>query len=178
MQQQFLKCIFEKSTICGHVIVLRNWLLFCLLWVKRFRIYLWCNNIYHKFILNVIVFLEKLYNNLYNNNSNSLYVEILSFYLSTSIFMCFNIRHYSDCILSCPNIDRVICNSFLFMYRDLLIRTRQRNVAMKVLHELVFHVDREQGFLSRNEFHILCSCWCIVAYIIFCSYQIRIRDTN
>ena len=98
------------------------------------------------------------------------YVEILSFYLSTSIFMCFNIRHYSDCILSCPNIDRVICNSFLFMYRDLLIRTRQRNVAMKVLHELVFHVDREQGFLSRNEFHILCSCWCIVAYIIFCSY--------
>ena len=22
--------------------------------------------------------------------------------------MCFNIRHYSDCILSCPNIDRVI----------------------------------------------------------------------
>ena len=92
--------------------------------------------------------------------------------------MSFNIRHYSGCILSCPNIDRVICNSFLFMYRDLLIRTRQRNVAMKVLHELVFHVDREQGFLSRNEFHILCSCWCSVAYIIICRYQIRIRDTN
>ena len=90
--------------------------------------------------------------------------------------MSFNIRHYSGCILSCPNIDRVICNSFLFMYRDLLIRTRQRNVAMKVLHELVFHVDREQGFLSRNEFHILCSCWCRVAYIIICRYQIRIRN--
>ena len=89
--------------------------------------------------------------------------------------MSFNIRHYSGCILSCPNIDRVICNSFLFMYRDLLIRTRQRNVAMKVLHELVFHVDREQGFLSKNEFHILCGCLCIVAYIIICRYQIRIR---
>ena len=90
--------------------------------------------------------------------------------------MCFNIRHYSDCILSCPNIDRVICNSFLFMYRDLLIRTRQRNVAMKVLHELVFHVDREQGFLSRNELHILCSSWYIIGYIILCRYQIRIRN--
>ena len=90
--------------------------------------------------------------------------------------MYFDIRHYSGYILSCPNIDRVICNSFLFMYRDLLIRTRQRNVAMKVLHELVFHVDREQGFLSRNQFHILCSRWYIIGYTILCRYQIRIRN--
>ena len=46
------------------------------------------------------------------------------------------------------------CSSFftLYVYWNLHIRTRRRNVAMKVLHELVFHVNMLQGFCLNDWF--------------------------